>query len=65
MKTLIAKHLTPDSQTLATLKEQYTLNNIGKIIAVTGIGRILEELSKPPITDLQEDKTNSYYCTSY
>ena len=63
-KPQIAKHLAPDSQTLATLEEQYTLNNIGKIISSHAGDRekILEELSKLPITDLQEDKTNPYYC---
>ena len=63
-KTQIAKHLAPDSQTLATLEEQYTLNNIGKIISshAGDRERILEELSKLPITDLQEDKSNPYYC---
>ena len=62
-KPQIAKHLAPDSQTLATLEEQYTLNNIGKIISSHAgdredIGRVI----KLPITDLQEDKTNPYYC---
>ena len=63
-KPQIAKHLAPDSQTLATLEEQYTLNNIGKIISSHAGDRekILDELSKLPITDLQEDKTNPYYC---
>ena len=31
-KPKIAKHLASDSQTLATLEEQYTLNNIGNIV---------------------------------
>ena len=65
-KTEIAKavSLAPDSQTLATLEETIYINNIGKIISSHAGDRekILEELSKLPITDLQEDKSNPYYC---
>lgn len=60
----IAVKPTPDSRLTPILEEQYTLNNIGKIISSHAGDRekILEELSKLPITDLQEDKTNPYYC---
>ena len=63
-KSQIAKHLTSDSQTLATLEEQYTLNNIGNIVKSFAGDRekILDELSKLPIAELKEDKTNIYLC---
>ena len=63
-KPKIAKHLASDSQTLATLEEQYTLNNIGNIVKSFAGDRekILDELSKLPITELKEDKTNVYLC---
>ncbi len=63
-KPQIAKHLTPDSQTLATLEEHYTINNIGNIVKSFAGDRekILDELSKLPINELKEDKTNVYLC---
>lgn len=62
--TKIAVSLTQDSRLTSTLKETLPINNIGKIISSHAGDRekILEELSKLPITDLQEDKTNPYYC---
>jgi len=64
-KPQIAKHLTPDSQTLPTLEEQYTLDNkVNKIVKGLAGNRekIIEELSKLPIEELEQDKTNVYYC---
>ena len=64
-KTEIAKYSTPDSQTLATLEETiYTNNNVSKIVKSLAGNRekIIEELSKLPIAELQEDKTNVYLC---
>ena len=60
----IAVSLAQDSRHTATLEETIYNNNIGKIISSHAGDRekILEELSKLPITDLQEDKTNPYYC---
>jgi len=64
-KPQIAKHLTPDSQTLATLEEHYTSDNMVNRI-VKGLGgnreKIIEELSKLPVNELKEDKTNVYLC---
>jgi predicted transcriptional regulator len=64
-KTEIAKYSTPDSQTLATLEETlYINNNVSKIVKSLAGNRekIIEELSKLPISELQEDKTNIYLC---
>ena len=63
-KPKIAKHLASDSQTLATLEEHYTINNIGKIVKSFAGDRdkIITELSKLPIEELKEDKTNVYFC---
>ena len=64
-KTEIAKYSTPDSQTLATLEETlYINNNVSKIVKSLAGNRekIIEELSKLPIAELQEDKTNVYLC---
>jgi len=62
--TKIAVSLAQDSRLTPTLEETLPINNIGKIISSHAGDRekILEELSKLPITDLQEDKTNPYYC---
>ena len=62
--TKIAVSLAQDSRLTPTLEETLPINNIGKIIKSFAGDRekILEELSKLPITDLQEDKTNPYYC---
>tara|TARA_R100000908_G_scaffold61273_1_gene39176 strand:+ start:2445 stop:3146 length:702 start_codon:yes stop_codon:yes gene_type:complete len=63
-KPKIAKHLASDSQTLATLVEDNIQNNIGKIVKSFAGDRekILDELSKLPINELKEDKTNVYLC---
>lgn len=64
-KPQIAKHLAPDSQTLATLEEHYTLDNkVSKIVKGLAGNRekIIEELSKLPVNELKEDKTNVYLC---
>ncbi len=64
-KNEIAKYSTPDSQTLATLEETlYINNNVSKIVKSLAGNRekIIEELSKLPIAELQEDKTNVYLC---
>ena len=64
-KPQIAKYSTPDSQTLATLEETiYINNNVSKIVKSLAGNRekIIEELSKLPIAELQEDKTNVYLC---
>ena len=60
----IAKHLASDSQTLATLVEDNMYNNIGNIVKSFAGDRekILDELSKLPINELKEDKTNVYLC---
>ena len=60
----IAKHLASDSQTLATLVEDNIHYNIGKIVKSFAGDRekILDELSKLPINELKEDKTNVYLC---
>ena len=60
----IAVSLAQDSRHTTTLEETIYNNNIGKIIKSFAGDRekILEELSKLHITDLQEDKTNPYYC---
>jgi predicted transcriptional regulator len=62
--TKIAVSLAQDSRLTPTLEETLPINNIGKIISSHAGDRekILEELSKLPITELQEDKTNPYYC---
>jgi len=63
-KPQIAKHLTSDSQTLATLEEQYTLNNIGNIVKrfAGDTQKILDELSKLPLDELKSETVNVYLC---
>jgi len=63
-KPQIAKYLTPDSQTLPILVEDIIQNNISKIVKGLAGNRekIIEELSKLPIEELEQDKTNVYYC---
>ena len=63
-KPQIAKYLTPDSQTSAILVEDNIQNNISKIVKGLAGNRekIIEELSKLPIEELKQDKTNVYYC---
>ena len=66
--TQIAVSPTRDSRNTTTLKETipsiYTENNIGKIVKSFAGDRekILDELSKLPINELKEDKTNIYLC---
>ena len=61
--TQIATSWTPDSRITTTLKETVSINNIGKIVKSFAGDRekILDELSKLPINELKEDKTNPYY----
>jgi len=63
-KPQIAKYSAPDSQLSATLVEDNIHNNISRIVKSLAGDRekIIEELSKLPITELQEDKTNVYLC---
>jgi predicted transcriptional regulator len=61
----IAVSHTPDSRHTATLEETiYINNNVSKIVKSLAGNRekIIEELSKLPVTELQEDKTNVYLC---
>jgi len=66
--TQIAVKPTQDSRFTATLKETLPIdipvNNIGKIVKSFAGDRekILDELSKLPINELKEDKTNVYLC---
>ncbi|MDB9804380.1 hypothetical protein OAC22_00595 [bacterium] len=66
--TQIATSWTPDRRNTTTLKETISIdisdNNIGKIVKSFAGDRekILNELSKLPIEDLKEDKTNIYLC---
>ena len=62
--TQIAVSLAQDSRHTATFKETLSINNIGKIVKSLAGDRekIIQELSKLPITELQEDKTNVYLC---
>jgi predicted transcriptional regulator len=62
--TQIAVSSTPDSRITTTFKETLSINNIGKIVKSFAGDRekILNELSKLPIEDLKEDKTNIYLC---
>jgi predicted transcriptional regulator len=66
--TQIAVSPTRDSRNTTTLKETLSIdisgNNIGKIVKSFAGDRekILNELSKLPINELKEDKTNIYLC---
>lgn len=66
--TQIAVSPTRDSRNTTTLKETLSIdisgNNIGKIVKSFAGDRekILDELSKLPINELKEDKTNIYLC---
>ena len=62
--TQIAVSSTPDSRNTTTLEETISINTIGKIVKSFAGDRekILNELSKLPIEDLKEDKTNIYLC---
>ena len=62
--TQIAVSPTRDSRITTTLEETISINNIGKIVKSFAGDRekILNELSKLPINELKEDKTNVYLC---
>lgn len=62
--TQIAVKPTQDSRFTTTLEETISINNIGKIVKSFAGDRekILDELSKLPIAELKEDKTNVYLC---
>ena len=62
--TQIAVKPTQDSRFTTTLEETISINNIGKIVKSFAGDRekILDELSKLPIAELKEDKTNIYLC---
>ena len=62
--TQIAVKPTPDSRFTPILEETISINNISKIVKSLAGDRekIIQELSKLPITELQEDKTNVYLC---
>ena len=63
--TQIAVSPTPDSRHTATLEETLSINNNVSNIVKSLAGnreKIIEELSKLPISELQEDKTNVYLC---
>ena len=63
-KSQIAVKPTQDSRFTATLEEALYINSISKIVKGFAGDRekILNELSKLPIEDLKEDKTNIYLC---
>ena len=62
--TQIAVKPTQDSRFTPILEETISINNISKIVKSFAGDRekIIQELSKLPITELQEDKTNVYLC---
>ena len=67
-KTEIAVSPTRDSRITTTLKETlpiiYTDNNVSKIVKGLAGNRekMIEELSKLPVEELKQDKTNVYLC---
>jgi len=63
-RSQIAVSQTRDSRITTTLEETIYINNIGKIVKSFAGDRekILDELSKLPINELKEDKTNVYLC---
>jgi len=63
-RSKIAVSPTPDSRNTTTLEETIYINNIGNIVKSFAGDRekILDELSKLPIAELKEDKTNVYLC---
>lgn len=63
-KPQIAKYSAPDSQLSATLVDNNIHNNISRIVKSFAGDRdkIITELSKLPIEELKEDKTNVYFC---
>lgn len=62
--TKIAVSSTQDSRLTPILEETLSINNISKIIkSHTGDReKIISELSKLPITELENDKINVYFC---
>ena len=62
--TKIAVSSTQDSRLTPILEETLSINNISKIVkSHTGDReKIISELSKLPITELENDKTNVYFC---
>lgn len=62
--TQIAVLPTQDSRNTTTLEETLSINNIGKIVKSFAGNRekIISELSKLPISELENDKTNIYFC---
>ena len=62
-QTQIAVSSTPDSRNTTTLEETLYINNIGKIIKgfAGDTEKILNELSKLPIEELESEKVNVYY----
>lgn len=60
----IAVKPTQDSRFTTTLEETLYINNIGKIIKshAGDSERILDELSKLPLEELQNEKVNVYLC---
>ena len=60
----IAVKPTQDSRFTTTLEEVLSNNNIGSIVKSFAGDRdkIITELSKLPIEELKEDKTNVYFC---
>ena len=63
-KPQIAKYSAPDSQLSATLVEDNIHNNISRIVKSLAGNRekMIEELSKLPVEELKQDKTNVYLC---
>jgi hypothetical protein len=63
-RSKIAVKPTQDSRFTTTLEETIYINNIGNIVKRFAGDRekILDELSKLPIAELKEDKTNIYLC---
>ena len=63
-KPQIAVKPTPDSRFTATLVEELSINNIGKIVKrlAGDKEKIINELSTLPIEELKSDKSNPYYC---
>ena len=63
-RSKIAVSPTQDSRHTTTLEETIYINNIGNIVKSFAGDRekILDELSKLPIEELKQDKTNVYLC---
>ena len=63
-KPQIAVKPSPDSRFTTTLEEELSINNISNILKrfAGDKERIVDQLSKLPLEELQSDKTNVYYC---